>query len=241
MKKISLYFGIFLVSSIFASWTNKVSDRLLNPQKYFKKQKLRIYRNSIPVQTNESGICMWSGCKTDKGAYFETELECIVYNINEGKIILLTDNEYSNILESPYKGFYRFYRFSRNANTNNFLNNLSLYADQSFINSSTKYFSGLNSNEKVDHLKYRKSWTPLSIKIVVKRKDNKIVYIYNSNVKVDGVVLSDKNPLAYRCLIASFKKDDNKWLATKGLSGTFFSNLSRYFAHNEDATKLIVK
>ena len=68
MKKISLFLGLFLVGSIFANWTNKISDKLLNPQNYLKKQKIRFYKNSIPNYTN---FFSWSGCKTDKGNYFK--------------------------------------------------------------------------------------------------------------------------------------------------------------------------
>ena len=240
MKKTNLFLGLFLVGSIFASWTNKVSDKLLNPQKYFKKQKIRIYKNFIPVQTNKSGLSMWSGCKTDKGKYFETELECVIYNTNEGKIILLTDSEYANMPESPYKGFYRFYKFSKGVTKNSFLNELPLYASQSFIDNEQD-FSQFNDSEKESLLKYRRSWTPLSVKMVVKRKDGKIIYIYDCDMQFDGVMLSKENPIAYAGMMAAFEKENSKWLITKGSAGTFFSNLRRSFGYNKDATKLIVE
>lgn len=238
MKKSLVFLCVFLVSNIFASWTNKVSDRLLNPQKYFKKQKLRIYKNAIPInnKTKDGMIITWSGSETDKGKYFETELECVVYNTNEGRVILLNDDEFGNIPESPYKGFYRFYRFSSKITKDNYFSNLSFYSTKSMIDN---YNKNRKRYQTDSFLKYRKSWIPLSVKMVVK-KDNMLVYICNSSVEVDGIVLSERNPLAYKCLMALFEESKNKWLNSKGTVGTFFSNLSIYFGYNEDATKLVV-
>ena len=240
MKKISLFLVLFLVSSIFANWTNKVSDKLLNPQKYFKKQKIRIYRNSIPVQTNESGICMWSGCKTDKGAYFETELECVVYTTNEGKFLLLTDSEYSNLPESPYKGFYRRGKVLKEITESNFLNKVSLYASQSLVNYYKNNPAELKLENKDNFFKFLKGSEILSVKMAIKKGDT-IIYVSNSKLIVDGKVLSDTYPLYYRSTKDPLKKENGKWVYVLTSLGTFFSNLGRYFGYNEDATKLVVE
>ena len=165
----------FLVSSVLASWTNKVSDRLLNPQNYFKKQKLKMPKDSIPKDSipKVEGRRQWFG-GTDN---LEGELECVIYTTNEGKYIILTDDEYNNMPESPYKGLYRRYKIIKTINENNFLNKLPLYAGQSLVD----YFKGnpieLTKEYKEDFFKFTKGRSIVSIKMAVKKKIKFILFL----------------------------------------------------------------
>ena len=233
MKKNILIIS-FLVSSVLASWTNKVSDRLLNPQNYFKKQKLKIQKKSIPkINNNGYNYRPWIG------EILEGELECVIYTTNEGKYILLTDDEYNNMPEGPYKGLYRKYKISKTINDNNLFNKLTLFACQSTIDGYNNIFNK-ESNHKKMLIKFLKGTSIVSIKMAI-RKENKIYFIYNINLFVDGIMLSKTVPIAYRSSGQFLKKENNKWLVSFGYSKTLISNLKCYFAYNEDATKLVVK